>query len=113
MLHSRPIFLAGDPGIDNLSGALLHDKTWAVQTIPKVGLTALKPTYCCFEFALHLIWLQPFFLASENYGKSFQDVTSLINNTFIRSEFGIAIGPENSGKVSHIKFKSPPNVTPP
>ncbi|XP_068589882.1 sortilin 1b [Cebidichthys violaceus] len=34
---------------------------------------------------------------SENYGKSFQDVTSLINNTFIRSEFGIAIG--NSGKV--------------
>ncbi|XP_070823594.1 sortilin 1b [Chaetodon trifascialis] len=36
---------------------------------------------------------------SENYGKSFEDVTSLINNTFIRSEFGIAIGPENSGKV--------------
>ncbi|KAM8753841.1 sortilin 1b [Acanthopagrus schlegelii] len=36
---------------------------------------------------------------SENYGKSFQDVTNLINNTFIRSEFGIAIGPENSGKV--------------
>lgn len=36
---------------------------------------------------------------SENYGKSFQDVTDLINSTFIRSEFGIAIGPENSGKV--------------
>ncbi|KAG7521388.1 sortilin-like [Solea senegalensis] len=36
---------------------------------------------------------------SENYGKSFQDVTNLINDTFIRSEFGIAIGPENSGKV--------------
>uniref|UniRef100_A0A8C8I0B1 VPS10 domain-containing protein n=1 Tax=Oncorhynchus tshawytscha TaxID=74940 RepID=A0A8C8I0B1_ONCTS len=36
---------------------------------------------------------------SENYGKSFQDVTNLINNTFIRTEFGIAIGPENSGKV--------------
>ncbi|XP_076596136.1 sortilin 1b [Chaetodon auriga] len=36
---------------------------------------------------------------SENYGKSFEDVTNLINNTFIRSEFGIAIGPENSGKV--------------
>ncbi|XP_074500645.1 sortilin 1b [Sebastes fasciatus] len=48
----------------------------------------------------------PFFLVklgqsklyrSENYGKSFEDVTSLINNTFIRSEYGIAIG--NSGKV--------------
>uniref|UniRef100_A0AAY4B397 Sortilin n=1 Tax=Denticeps clupeoides TaxID=299321 RepID=A0AAY4B397_9TELE len=36
---------------------------------------------------------------SENYGKSFQDVTDLINNTFIETEFGIAIGPENSGKV--------------
>lgn len=36
---------------------------------------------------------------SENYGKSFQDITNLINNTFIRTEFGIAIGPENSGKV--------------
>ncbi|XP_067095330.1 sortilin 1b [Osmerus mordax] len=36
---------------------------------------------------------------SGNYGKSFQDVTSLINNTFIRTELGIAIGPENSGKV--------------
>nr|XP_015198036.1 PREDICTED: sortilin [Lepisosteus oculatus] len=50
----------------------------------------------------------PFFLVrfgqsklyrSENYGKTFQDVTGLINNTFIRTEFGIAIGPENSGKV--------------
>lgn len=37
--------------------------------------------------------------SSENYGKSFQDVTDLINNTFIQTEFGIAIGPEKSGKV--------------
>lgn len=37
---------------------------------------------------------------SEDYGKTFQDVTNLINNTFISTEFGIAIGPENSGKVS-------------
>ncbi|XP_057681658.1 sortilin 1b [Corythoichthys intestinalis] len=36
---------------------------------------------------------------SEDYGKSFVDVTHLINNTFIESDFGIAIGPENSGKV--------------
>uniref|UniRef100_A0A1A8M547 Sortilin n=1 Tax=Nothobranchius pienaari TaxID=704102 RepID=A0A1A8M547_9TELE len=36
---------------------------------------------------------------SENYGKSFKDVTDLINNTFIRAEFGIAISPDNSGKV--------------
>ena len=37
---------------------------------------------------------------SNDYGKTFLDVTDLINNTFIRTEFGIAIGPENSGKVS-------------
>ncbi|KAI4902300.1 hypothetical protein NFI96_034718 [Prochilodus magdalenae] len=36
---------------------------------------------------------------SEDYGKSFKDVTDLINNTFISTDFGIAIGPENSGKV--------------
>ncbi|KAM4610859.1 sortilin 1b [Polymixia lowei] len=36
---------------------------------------------------------------SEDYGKTFDDVTNLINNTFIGAEFGIAIGPENSGKV--------------
>uniref|UniRef100_A0A7N8X4J6 Sortilin 1b n=1 Tax=Mastacembelus armatus TaxID=205130 RepID=A0A7N8X4J6_9TELE len=39
------------------------------------------------------------YLSCSNYGKTFQDVTSLINNTFIRSEYGIAISPENSGKV--------------
>lgn len=31
-------------------------------------------------------------------------MTDLINNTFIRSEFGIAIGPENSGKVRRIRW---------
>ncbi|XP_065554503.1 sortilin isoform X2 [Lathamus discolor] len=36
---------------------------------------------------------------SEDYGKTFLDVSSLINNTFIRTEFGVAIGPGNSGKV--------------
>ncbi|XP_062855045.1 sortilin 1b [Trichomycterus rosablanca] len=36
---------------------------------------------------------------SEDYGKTFEDITELINNTFISTEFGIAIGPENSGKV--------------
>ncbi|NXP47894.1 SORT protein, partial [Heliornis fulica] len=36
---------------------------------------------------------------SEDYGKTFRDITGLINNTLIRTEFGMAIGPENSGKV--------------
>ncbi|XP_076860731.1 sortilin [Brachyhypopomus gauderio] len=37
---------------------------------------------------------------SEDYGKTFQDVTDLIiNNTFIQTEFGMAIDSGNSGKV--------------
>ncbi|XP_069489109.1 sortilin isoform X3 [Ambystoma mexicanum] len=36
---------------------------------------------------------------SEDFGKTFTDITSLISNTFIRTEFGMAVGPENSGKV--------------
>ncbi len=39
------------------------------------------------------------FWVSEDYGKTFQDITDLINNTFIQTEFGVAIGPGNSGKV--------------
>ncbi|KAF7668792.1 hypothetical protein LDENG_00287140 [Lucifuga dentata] len=53
-----------------------------------------------FQMPFFLIRLgQSKLYRSENYGKSFEDVTNLINNTFIRSEFGIVIGPENSGKV--------------
>uniref|UniRef100_A0A674IZF6 Sortilin 1 n=1 Tax=Terrapene triunguis TaxID=2587831 RepID=A0A674IZF6_9SAUR len=43
--------------------------------------------------------LSTFFPLSEDYGKTFIDITKLINHTFIRTELGMAIGPENSGKV--------------
>ncbi|XP_069800768.1 sortilin [Dendropsophus ebraccatus] len=36
---------------------------------------------------------------SEDYGKTFEDVTHLIKNTYIRTEFGMGLGPENSGRV--------------
>ncbi|KAF6720785.1 Sortilin [Oryzias melastigma] len=36
---------------------------------------------------------------SEDYGKTFRDVTHVINHTFIQSEFGISVGPDHSGKV--------------
>uniref|UniRef100_A0A8B9H7R3 Sortilin 1a n=1 Tax=Astyanax mexicanus TaxID=7994 RepID=A0A8B9H7R3_ASTMX len=55
--------------------------------IQPFGVTHTYDTQCTIQ------------LLYEDYGKSFQDVTDLINNTFIQSEFGIAIGPENSGKV--------------
>uniref|UniRef100_A0A3Q0R2E5 Sortilin 1b n=1 Tax=Amphilophus citrinellus TaxID=61819 RepID=A0A3Q0R2E5_AMPCI len=71
--------------------------------------TFLKLTLHSWQVILALTTFQvPFFMVrlgqsklyrSENYGKSFEDVTNLINNTFIRSEFGIAISPSNSGKV--------------
>lgn len=36
---------------------------------------------------------------SDDFGKTFGEITHLINKTFIRTEFGIAVGPENSGTV--------------
>nr|XP_015815033.2 sortilin isoform X1 [Nothobranchius furzeri] len=36
---------------------------------------------------------------SEDHGKTFKDVTDLINHTFIQTDFGIAISPDHSGKV--------------
>ncbi|XP_061840858.1 sortilin-like isoform X2 [Nerophis lumbriciformis] len=36
---------------------------------------------------------------SEDFGKTFTDVTYLINHTFIQTEFGIAVSPDHSGKV--------------
>lgn len=44
--------------------------------------------------------MQPCLCVSEDYGKTFKDVTHLINHTFIQTEFGIAISPDHSGKVS-------------
>uniref|UniRef100_A0A8C3SQ08 VPS10 domain-containing protein n=1 Tax=Chelydra serpentina TaxID=8475 RepID=A0A8C3SQ08_CHESE len=54
---------------------------------PCLGTTALEES------------LSTFFPLSEDYGKTFTDITKLINHTFIRTELGMAIGPENSGKV--------------
>ncbi|XP_036373775.1 sortilin [Megalops cyprinoides] len=36
---------------------------------------------------------------SEDYGKTFHDITHVINNTFIRKEYGISTGPGNSLRV--------------
>lgn len=38
---------------------------------------------------------------SEDHGKTFKDVTHLINHTFIQTDFGIAISPDHSGKVRY------------
>ncbi|KAJ3602948.1 hypothetical protein NHX12_030692, partial [Muraenolepis orangiensis] len=36
---------------------------------------------------------------SEDYGKTFRDVTHLINHTFVQAEFGIGVSPDHTGKV--------------
>lgn len=36
------------------------------------------------------------FLISTDYGKSFHDISHRINNTFIREEFGLSVGPRSS-----------------
>lgn len=36
---------------------------------------------------------------SEDYGKSFHDISHAINNTFIKKDFGISAGPGNPQQV--------------
>ncbi|XP_029429639.1 sortilin [Rhinatrema bivittatum] len=53
-------------------------------------------------FKVPLLWInfgQSKLYRSDDYGKSFKDITSQISNTLIRTDLGIAIGPQNSGKV--------------
>uniref|UniRef100_A0A674CRN1 Sortilin-like n=1 Tax=Salmo trutta TaxID=8032 RepID=A0A674CRN1_SALTR len=44
-------------------------------------------------------WWQ--YICLADYGKSFHDISHLINNTFIRKEFGLLAGPGNSQQVSY------------
>uniref|UniRef100_A0AAR2LMN5 VPS10 domain-containing protein n=1 Tax=Pygocentrus nattereri TaxID=42514 RepID=A0AAR2LMN5_PYGNA len=88
-----------------------HLALWVRHWLARLHLALYRAgiLYVCVQVLLVLTTFQvPFFMIrfgqsklyrSEDYGKSFQDVTDLINNTFIQTEFGIAIGPENSGKV--------------
>lgn len=57
----QPLLLTGHPGFDNFSGAFLHVKIRAVQTLPKVSLTtshfrkSRKKRMACVK--LHLVLL--------------------------------------------------------
>ncbi|XP_004070452.1 sortilin [Oryzias latipes] len=77
---------------DDLSGSVslawVGDGTGVI-----LALTTYQMPFFLFKFGQSKLY------RSDNYGKSFQDVTNLINHTFITTDFGIAIGPENSGKV--------------
>lgn len=63
--------------------------------------------YICLSVCVSR-WTEPVFWhfgllyspLSADYGKSFHDISHLINNTFIRKEFGLLAGPGNSQQVS-------------
>ncbi|CAH2221103.1 sortilin isoform X2 [Pelobates cultripes] len=53
-----------------------------------------------FRIPLFLVtYSQSKLYRSDDYGKTFQEITIQLNDTFVRSEFGMSLGPENSGKV--------------
>lgn len=105
----------GHPRPDDVPGAAGDHELRAVQALPQVSPPHPQdPVGGTLGAGTHggvgVGWEQPprphagsppcqFLPSSEDYGKTFKDITSLINNTFIRTEFGMAIGPENSGKV--------------
>ncbi|XP_008294333.1 sortilin 1b [Stegastes partitus] len=85
---------------DNTHGFTFNDLSGSVSLAWVGDGTGVILALTTFQVPFFMIRLgQSKLYRSENYGKSFQDVTNLINNTFIRSEYGIAIGPENSGRV--------------
>ncbi|KAM4700528.1 sortilin [Discoglossus pictus] len=81
--HSCSFDLSGE-----LSLVWIGDGTGVVLVLTTFRLPLLIITYA-----------QSKLYRSEDYGKTFQEITSLINNTYIHSELGMGVGPENSGKV--------------
>lgn len=81
---------------------MLYDRRARILNIPFLNIDVVF-TFLFFS-ASHSLCLSTHTLLSEDYGKSFQDITELINGTFINTAFGIAIGPENSGKVGCTVF---------
>ncbi|XP_053340495.1 sortilin isoform X1 [Clarias gariepinus] len=56
-------------------------------------LTTYQAPLFMFRFS------EPKLYRSEDYGKTFSDITNLLNNTLVMTYFGITIGPDSSGKI--------------
>lgn len=83
-----------------------HTFTFNVRSMGSVSLawvgdgTGVLLALTTFQVPMFMIRFgQSTLYRSEDYGKTFKDVTHLINNTFVQTEFGIAISPDHSGKV--------------
>ncbi|CAB1425788.1 unnamed protein product [Pleuronectes platessa] len=94
--------LPGDPTLSNNT----HTFTFKVRAMGSLSLawvgdgSGVLLVLTTFQVPLFMMRFgQSNLYRSEDYGKTFEDVTHLINHTFIQTEFGIAISPDHSGKV--------------
>ncbi|XP_035007205.1 sortilin-like isoform X2 [Hippoglossus stenolepis] len=92
----------GDPTLSNNT----HTFTFKVRTMGSLSLawvgdgSGVLLVLTTFQVPVFMMRFgQSNLYRSEDYGKTFEDVTHLINHTFIQTEFGIAISPDHSGKV--------------
>eukprot|EP00064_Thunnus_orientalis_P004242 superscaffoldBa00000380_g4253 len=96
----------GFPGVESILPNNTHTFTFKVRTMGSLSLawvgdgSGVLLVLTTFQVPLFMMRFgQSNLYRSEDYGKTFKDVTHLINHTFIQTEFGIAISPDHSGKV--------------
>ncbi|XP_034022836.1 sortilin-like isoform X1 [Thalassophryne amazonica] len=94
------------PGTDTTLQNSTYTFTFKVRTMGSLSLawvgdgTGVLLVLTTFQVPLFMMRFgQSNLYRSEDYGKTFTDVTHLINHTFIQTAFGIAISPDHSGKV--------------
>ncbi|XP_053724583.1 sortilin-like [Synchiropus splendidus] len=94
------------PGVESALRNSSHTFVFKVRTMGSLTLawvgdgSGVLLVLTTFRFPLFMIQFgQSILYRSEDSGKTFTDVTHLINHTFIQTEFGIAISPDHSGKV--------------
>lgn len=94
------------PGVDATLREDTHSFIFKVRTLGSLSLawvgegSGVLLVLTTFPVPLFMVnFGQSDLYRSEDYGKTFNDVTHLINHTFIQTAFGIAISPDHSGKV--------------
>nr|XP_057911256.1 sortilin-like isoform X2 [Doryrhamphus excisus] len=100
--HSCPTF----PGVESALLNNTHTFNFKVRTMGSLSLawvggeSGVLLVLTTFQVPLFMMRFgQSNLYRSEDFGKTFTDVTHLINHTFIQTEFGIAVSPDHSGKV--------------
>ncbi|XP_047439794.1 sortilin-like isoform X2 [Mugil cephalus] len=94
------------PGVESALLNSTNSFTFKVRTIGSLSLawvgdgSGVLLVLTTFHVPLFMVRFgQSNLYRSEDFGKTFKDVTHLINHTFIQSDFGIVISPDHSGKV--------------